>query len=268
MKFVAPLGILIGFTLASVGLAMPYNSPAPDGCVTVTPEDWDTDEWVVDDPADDCRYFPIDADLDDMYVTWDSEYLYVGITTTNGPGTYGNGYVLYIDTDAQDGITGATDFTNADFYPLRVTLSTMGADVLMGVWSLVIEWMEIKHCTDPTNTTPVEGCIMSVDPAQKHVEIALPWQGVYGLGGEVPAGATLRFIAAVVGVPPECGAYDAMPSTSTGVESSPETPYYSYTDLDIFYEVIVDADGDSIPDDLTTCAEEWSWGRIKGTFSR
>ena len=139
----------------------------------------------------------------------------------NEPSSYRNGHVLYIDTDAQAGITGATDFTYAGFYPRRVTFSTMGCDVIMGVWNLDMGSLDVRHCTDPTSTTPLQGGIRLIDLGLKHIEIAIPWHGLYGLGEDeerVPAGAKLRFIAAIVGGD-NSGAYDAMPNTSTGVES-------------------------------------------------
>ena len=262
--------LVLSLSVASIVLAAPYNSPTPDGRVTTEPGDWEPDEWVVDDPADDCRWQLGEADLDDLYVTWDGYALYVGIITVNDPSDYGNGYVLYMDTDAQAGITGATDFTYADFYPRRITLSTMGCDVVLGVWNLDEGSMDVRHCADPTSTTPVGGGIQDMDVGLKHIEIAIPWHGLYGLGEDeecVPAGTTLRFIAAIVGGD-NSGAYDAMPNSSTGIESNLSTPWDAYTDLDEYYEALVDTNGDSIPDVHTaTPVGHMSWGQLKGVFA-
>ncbi len=258
--------LILSLALVSTALALPYNSPTLDGRVTVGGDDWELDEWAVDDSPYDCRWGCTDPDLDDLYVTWDGYALYVGVTTANLPSIYGNGYLLYIDTDAQNGLTGATDFTDADFYPRRVTFSTMGVDVLLGTWNLDMGMVDVRHCSDPTSTTAVDGANVAADPWWPHLEAAIPWNGLYGLGdGIVPPGTTLRFIAAIVGGPPS-GAYDAMPTSSTGFETDPANPWDAYTDLDVYYEAVVDANGDGIPDAGTTPVEAQSWGRIKSLF--
>jgi hypothetical protein len=262
------LTLLLILAVAVPVTAERYNTPTLDGHVTVGYDDWDISEWAVDDSPYDCRWGNTDPDLDDLYITWDYYALYVGITTTNLPSIYGNGYLLFIDADGQNGITGATDFTDADFYPRHITFSTMGADVLFGIWNLDMGDMGIRHCSDPTNTTPLVGTYIAVDPWWMHIELGIPWVGLYGIGdGQVPPGTTLRFIAAVVGGPTS-GAYDAMPTSSTGFETDPANAWYEYTDLDVFYEVCVDADGDGVPDSEATPVESTSWSRIKGMFAR
>ena len=225
-----------------------YNSPYINGHVTEEENDWEPDELGVEDPDNDNRWGPSDGDLVDLYVTWDADSLYVGITTVNGPGGYGNGYLLFIDTDAQNGITGGTDFSIADFYARNLTFSTMGADVIMGGWNL-LGVFDIKHCSDPTSTTPVDEVYSQCNPGWKHIEARMSWNGLFGLGrGVVPDGTTLRFIAAVVGGDGS-GAYDAMPTSSTGAESNASTPWDAFTDLDNYYETVVDADLDGVPDE-------------------
>ncbi|MCK4408850.1 MAG: hypothetical protein KAW67_02125, partial [Candidatus Eisenbacteria sp.] len=109
---------------AAPALSNSWNTPDINGRVLVEEGDWDSDERAGTDPRDDCRFYPSQGDLRDLWVTWDETNLYFGVRTTNGPAS--NGYVLYIDKDGQEGITGATDFTAAAFYPRRVTFSTMG----------------------------------------------------------------------------------------------------------------------------------------------
>jgi hypothetical protein len=259
--------VLLCIILAVTGAsARDYNSPLVDGHVTVGVDDWNLDEWAVDDSPYDCRWGASDPDLDDLYVTWDGGWLYVGVTTTNLPSIYGSGYLVYIDTDAQNGITGATDFTGAEFYPRSITFSTMGVDILMGVWNLETASFEARHCSDPMHTAPVGEVFAATSTYWLHMEAGVSWDGLYGLGpGNVPPGTTLRFIVAVVGGEPS-GAYDAMPTSSTGAETDPALPWYEYTDLDVYYEVVVDANGDGIPDSGATAVEAGSWGRVKSLF--
>ena len=234
--------------LAAGGLvAKTYNTPNINGRVQVSSEDWDSDELAHRDPDNDNRWGSSDGDLVDLYVTWSADSLYVGIKTVNGPGGYGNGYLLFIDTDAQNGITGATDFSSADFYARAITFSTMGADVIMGGWNLPPTF-DVKHCSDPTSTSDVEGVYTSCNPGFKHIEAAFSWNGLFGLGeGVVPEGTTLRFIAAVVGGDGS-GAYDALPTSSTGSESDGGTPWNATTDLDKYVEIPIDQDADGVPD--------------------
>ena len=245
------VSVLVSLVLVGAASARTYNTPTVDGRVQVGDADWDADERGVDDPLDDGRYYPSDPDLDDLYVTWSADSLFVGIKTDRAPGSFGNGYVLYIDIDAQNGITGATDFTSADFYPRHITFSTMGADVIMGGWGggSFPTTFDFKDCTDPTSTTPLDGVYYAANPGLEHVEFGVPWNSLYGLGeGVVPEGTVLRFVAAVVGGD-NSGAYDAMPTTSTAIETDPATPFDAYTDLDVYYETIVDADLDGTPDE-------------------
>ncbi|MBD3348330.1 MAG: hypothetical protein GF400_03920 [Candidatus Eisenbacteria bacterium] len=247
--------LLIAVTLAAVAvacvaLAKTYNAPTIDGRVEVDVDDWDADELGADDPTDDGRYGG-DAELDDLYVTWNADSLFVGMTTVRAPGGFGNGYVLFIDTDAQNGITGATDFTSADFYPRNITLSTMGADVMMGGWgggSFPLDF-GFKHCSEPTSTSDVENVEYAVNPGLRHVEFGVAWEDLFDTGERaVPEGTILRFVAAIVGGDGS-GAYDAMPTSSTGLESDPDTPWDAYTDLDVYFEAVVDGDNDGVPDE-------------------
>ncbi len=243
--------LLALLALVCGAFAKTYNTPTIDGHVQQSGSDWDADELGVDDPADDGRWYPSDPDLDDLYVTWNADTLYVGVKTQRGPGLYGNGYVIFMDTDAQNGITGATDFGSAVFYPRRITLSTMGADVVGGAWAGQGQFpqsMDFKHSEDPANPTDLTGVTFVGNPGYMHFEFGIPWNQIYGLGeGVVPAGTRMRFIVVVVGGDGS-GAYDAMPTSSTGAESNPSTPWDAYTDLDNYYEVVVDANGDGVPD--------------------
>jgi len=244
--FIAVLA-LAAILASSGAFAKTYNSPHVNGHVTTEPHDWEPDELGVVDPDNDNRWGPSDADMVDLYVTWDADSLFIGVTTVNGPSSYGNGYLLFIDTDAQNGITGATDFTGADFYARQITFSTMGADVVMGGWNLPGVF-DVKHCSDPTATTDFVGVYSQANPGWKHFEARFSWDGFFGLGdGVVPPGTTMRFIGAIVGGDGS-GAYDAMPTSSTGIESNSSTEWNAITDLDNYYEVPIDANGDGVPD--------------------
>ncbi len=249
-RYLPVLTLLAILVLVSGASSKTYNTPTIDGHVQISASDWDADELGVDDPSNDGRY-PSDPEVDDLYVTWDADNVYVGIKTVRQPGQYGNGYVVFIDTDGQNGMTGATDFTNSTFYPRHITFSTMGADVVGGAWGSQNSFpttMEFKHCDDPTHPTDLTGATSAGNPGFLQMEFGIPWNQLYELGdGVVPAGTKMRFIVVVVGGD-NSGAYDALPTSSTGIESNPATVWDAYTNLDNYYEVTVDADGDGVPD--------------------
>jgi hypothetical protein len=242
--------VLLLFLAATGALhAETYNTPAINGSITISETDWDADDQVAADPPQDCRY-DSDTDIVDLYATWDADNLYIGFTVDGGPGGYGNGLVVYVDTDAQAGITGATDFDGAQFYPRRITFSTMGVDVIIGGWDGGASVLfDARHCEDIMDMTPVEGFFAQWNPYTRHAEFRIPWEGIYGGDpGAVLPGTILRIIAASVGNDTS-GAYDAAPSTSTGIEVNPATAWDAPTDLDVFVELVVDADENGISDE-------------------
>ena len=260
---------LLAIATAVVGTT--YNTPTVDGRIEIDPGDWDDDELVVDDPADDSRYG--EADLDDIQVTWDATTLYIGVSTSLPPGGYGNGYVVFIDTDAHEAsITGATDFTSADFYARRITFTDMGADVVIGGWSFQTEF-DVRDCVDPTSTQPIAGAASAYDADSLSFEVAIPWSGIYTGAGTVPIGAAMKLVAVCVGGDGS-GAYDAAPSSGhdsdsdgTPDESDPDVAWDAYTDLDVFREIVIDSDMDGVPDDGRSIhIDATTLGEIKAMF--
>jgi hypothetical protein len=239
------LALIVAFGTAA---SKTYNSPKIDGRVRVEEGDWQSDELVFNDPNDDCRYYPSDGDLDNLWVTWTADSLYVGIKTVNGPGGYGNGYLLFIDTDWQNGVTGATDFTGADFYARQLMFEDFGAEIVMGGWNLPVTF-DAKYCSDPTSTSDVTEFLSACNPGLKHIEARFSWNALFGLGaGQVPPGTTLQFIAAVVGGD-GAGPYDLLPTSSTGIETNGGTAWNAIITADEAVELVIDANGDGVPDE-------------------
>ena len=243
----AVIAVLVLLAAASA-MANSYNTPTIDGRVTTLEGDWERDEWPGNDPQDDCRTYPTQGDLRDIWVTWDETNLYFGVRTVNGPGNCG--YTLYIDKDAQNGMTGATDFTSADFLPEEHHIQHDGrrrhVRCLESRWRVL---RRFRHCDDLLVMDPDHRrAYAAVNPGAKHYEGAIPWDGLYGLGaGVVPAGSVLRFVTAVVGGD-GTGAIDALPTSSSGIESNPATPVGATTNLDVYFEIPIDQNGDGVPD--------------------
>jgi hypothetical protein len=266
-----PLVFCVLLAIAPAAEGTTYNTPTVDGSIEVSSGDWDDDELVTDDPGDDSRYG--EADIDDIHVTWDATALYVGITTSQPPGSFGNGYVVFIDTDAHEtSITGATDFTSADFYARRITFTGMGADIVIGGWSFQTDF-DVKDCVDPASTQPIAGAASAYNADSLSFEVAIPWSGIYTGGSTVPIGAAMKLVAVSVGGDGS-GAYDAAPSSGhdsdsdgTPDESDPDVAWDATTDLDIFWEVLIDSDTDGIPDDGRSIRiDPTTLGEIKAMF--
>ncbi|MGQ9809894.1 MAG: glucodextranase DOMON-like domain-containing protein [bacterium] len=246
------LAVLFLTLTSSLALATTFNSPSIDGIINIDPQDWDQDELLIDDSPNDCRY--PEADIDNVYATWDSTNFYIGVRTNRPPGGYGNGYVVFIDTDGQSpSITGATDFTNANFYPRRIKLENMGAEIMIGGWSFQTPF-DVRYCSDPTKTQPVPGAVTSYNRSHLSFEVKIPWGSMFrGVSG-VPAGTVLKIVVVSVGGDGS-GAYDAAPNSSKdrdndGIpdESDPDLAWNEYTALDRYLELLVDWDKNGIPD--------------------
>ncbi len=259
--------VLFAILVAGYAGATTYNSPQIDGTVSVSPSDWDEDEFLLDDANEDSRYH--EADIDDIYVTWDSTNFYIGVKTNLAPGGYGNGYVVFIDTDAHlASITGATDFTNANFYPRHITFSGMGADIVIGGWSFQMPF-DVRYCSDPTNAQSIPDFVSAFNPGMRSFEVMIPWSRIYpDAEGVVDEGAAMRIVAVSVGND-NSGAYDAAPNSShdadgDGVPDENDTDLHwdDYTDLDRFLEITIDVDNDGIPDENFPPS-----GYIAGTIS-
>jgi hypothetical protein len=252
---VFPAAALLGFLVTvSAANATTYNTPQVDGAINVSADDWDANELLLVDTPNDSRYN--EADVDKIYVTWDADNLYVGIKTVLPPGGFGNGYVVFIDKDAQaSATTGATDFTSANFFPRHIRFLGMGADAVIGGWSFQ-QPFDVRDCADPTKTKAISGAASAYNASQLSFEVKIPWSGLYpGAAVKVPAGSRLKIVAVSVGGD-NSGAYDAAPSSGrdsngNGIpdESDPATAWDAYTDLDRFLEVPLDANLDGTPDE-------------------
>ncbi|MFH1865119.1 MAG: hypothetical protein ABIK85_04490, partial [Candidatus Eisenbacteria bacterium] len=252
-RYTAAAAAILMLLAAAPALSNSYNTPTIDGHVIVETGDWNSDELAWRDPNNDNRWGPSDGDLVDLYVTWDADSLYVGVKTTNGPSGYGNGYLVYIDTDAQvedatGELTGATEMTAADFFQRQIEFSTIGAEVMMGLWNFEPGNHSVHDCSDPTSTVIIDESYIQINPGYKHIEFGIDWNGIFGLGrAAVPQGTKIRIICAVVGGDGS-GAYDALPTSSTGAESDGATPWDAVTVLDQYVELPIDANSDGVPD--------------------
>ncbi|MCK4547289.1 MAG: T9SS type A sorting domain-containing protein [Candidatus Eisenbacteria sp.] len=255
---------LVGM-VAGPASAAPWHTITVDGSIT----DWQLDEKQWDDPVGDVRWGG-NNDSDDLYCTWDSTTLYLAFTD-DAAGS--NSAMIFIDADA-DSLTGWTDFTTDPTWKRHMTFSSVGIDLYFGEYGN--HTGREVHRKDGATDTDITALCSTAYSGGKH-EIGIPWNQVYP--GGFPVGAQIRILAANPGSCDICGAYDACPNSTrdadsdgTPDESDPDTPYDQITDLDQSVLVVIDADADGIPDDLTSGDPgidangnpfEWEYGNVK-----
>ncbi|HHS50307.1 MAG TPA: hypothetical protein ENN07_04250 [candidate division Zixibacteria bacterium] len=203
----------------------PYNSPIIDGNIGA---DWEPDELRIEDAGDS----PWGGnDLEELWLTWDAHYLYIGIRYTIS----GNGVVCYIDCG--DGGTGSfrTEDGWTGAWP-RDVVSTRGINIFMGAWDGAP--FDVYRA-DATTSTAITGECITATGGAFDSEIAIPWTTIYPDG--FPVGAQFAIAVLLVGGDGYFAA-DGMPDQPTVGEG--ERPSV----MQVFLNVQVDTDSIGIPD--------------------
>jgi hypothetical protein len=224
---------------------------------------FDSGEWapytlVVDDPDDDSTWHPPEQPLmNELYgilVDWDADFLYVGI---NGQ-VQSNSWILYLDT-APGGPNGETDLTAIDTWERGTTFTAPGfrADFQYGCYQHqgAFDSDSFFSIDSPTTTTALTDSIISAFDSFHDYgvnggsEMAIPWHVLYGLGpGQVPPNAELSLVCSIC--------WDPEPDGQLGGDSAPSNTSASLPVIDTAYTVIVDHDGDGLPDEGATDVSE------------
>jgi hypothetical protein len=182
----------------------------------------------------------------DVFVDWDSTYLYLGIRGH----VQGNSWILYLDTDV-DGPEGYTDLTRIDTWERGATFTATGfkPDFQFGAYQHQgpYDSQSLWELTSDTTTVDLTSqAVMAFDPQHDYgyeggSELAIPWDVVYGLGpGQVPVGAKIGVVASVC--------WDPEPDGELGGDSAPSNVSATLPTIDNFAEVEVDTDLDGLPD--------------------
>jgi len=237
--------------LAGTGHATTPHTVTVDGVLT----DFASDEKTAGDPANDSDY-GAENELAALHVTWDANALYLGFDYT----AWGAGVIYLIDSGKSGGVTDMCPnrgYTGA--FPANLQAGA-GLDLLVGLYA----------AADTSSKTITSAHTLaanaSVDISQKSgvtiqhketvsatkrtgvVELAIPWDQIYGLGaGKVPAGATLKIAGALRGKNDGDGLGDLSP----GAKGLPKAGNCWSSDtnaLGAFHTITVDADNDGAPD--------------------
>ncbi|MCD6417452.1 hypothetical protein J7M00_01550, partial [bacterium] len=216
--------------------AVPYNTPTIDGVITISPDDWDADELRGDDPADD-SYWGTANDFDDIYLTWDADFIYFGLKYTVSD----NGMVLYIEASIDGGVV---DFNSTrgymGAYPRNITFpDSVGIDFFIGSWNGAGPFV---YLAADSNSVEITSSCPTATGGNFVQEIAVPWGVIFDdVGGIVPPNLNLKVVGVIVGGD-DYGAGDAVPDNPS-VDGG-EGPNL----LTEYVEIPVDEDGDGIPD--------------------
>ncbi|MBN1827392.1 MAG: hypothetical protein JW958_14120 [Candidatus Eisenbacteria bacterium] len=197
---------------------------------------WDSD-WTTPTPGD-------TNDLNALYVTWDSTYLYVALQGI----VNGNSWLLYLDTDP-GGPDGESDLDSLDHWE-RGALLPFPADFQYGCYQHQSPYDSDSFwkITTDTTTEDYSGSIESAFDSQHFYgtaggsEMAIPWDVLYGLGaGQVAPGASISFVGSIC--------WDPEPDGVLGGDQIPDNLSSTPPTLDNFVTITVDGNGDGYPDE-------------------
>jgi len=210
----------------------------------------DTEEW------NECRMAVPDSndsewtasnEIDALYITWDSTYLYValdGIVT-------GNSWLIYFDTDP-GGPNGEDDLTAIESWERGAVFTASGfrADFQYGCYQHQSQGYgnSFERIESATTITTLTDSIFSEFDSQ-HIngdlggsELAIPWDVLFGLGhNAVPASASISIVASIC--------WDPEPDGELGGDSAPNNISAVLPVIDMVHTFMVDIDGDGIPDE-------------------
>uniref|UniRef100_A0A832I1S2 T9SS type A sorting domain-containing protein n=1 Tax=Eiseniibacteriota bacterium TaxID=2212470 RepID=A0A832I1S2_UNCEI len=190
----------------------------------------------------------ITNEIQAVYATWDSTYLYLGV---RGLAT-ANSWLLYLDTDP-GGPLGETDLTAINTWERGATFSAPGfrPDWQFGAYQHQgpFDSQSFFRILSPTTTASYgDSILMAFDPLHAHgldggSEIAIPWSVLYGLGpGRVPVNAQLGFVASLC--------WDPEPAGQLGGDQAPNNLSAVPPAIDNRHLIALDADGDGWPDPI------------------
>jgi hypothetical protein len=190
----------------------------------------------------------ITNEIQAVYATWDSTYLYLGI---RGVAT-ANSWLLYLDTDPA-GPNGEIDLRAIDHWErgVQFTAPDFRADWEFGSYQHQgpFDSQSLFEITSPTTSADSTAAILhGFDPTHAYglnggSEIAIPWSTLYALGpGRVPANAQIGLVATLC--------WDPEPGGEAGGDQAPSNLAAAAPTLDNRKLVLVDANGDGWPDPI------------------
>lgn len=206
--------------------------------------EWDLCTFAVADSND--SEWTSANEIDGIYVTWDSIFLYVAIDGI----VYNNSWILYFDVDPGSA-NGETDLTAIDTWERGTTFTYTGfeCDFQYGCYQHqgIYDSDSFFKILSTTTTSNLSDSIISAFDSNHDngdaggSEMAIPWDVLYELGpGNVPADASMSIVASLC--------WDPEPDGILGGDSAPSNVSATLPTVDIAYTFVVDGDGDGKPD--------------------
>ncbi len=194
----------------------------------------------------------ITNEIQAVYATWDSTYLYLGLRGV----VTGNSWLLYLDTDP-GGANGQTDLSATNQWERGATFTAAGfkPDWEFGAYQHqgAFDGQSFFRILTATTTANYSDSILKAfDPGHAYglnggSELAIPWNVLYGLGvGHVPANTQISFVASL--------AWDPEPSGALGGDQAPNNIAATAPVIDNRTLITIDANGDGIPDAIDRTA--------------
>lgn len=268
----APLGgllvpiavvLFLATVLAPAARAVPFDTPVVDGAITVGAADWDAADRVVDDIGDDVTSGGRLANVRRVWLTWDADKLYVGLTYQDFGAD--EALTVYLDLDSNVGPNNAA------------LLDSLAANVVLPA-NHHVDFMIGRTASDTfaggkprafrvTNTDgavlPVSSLVTAAQAENtgtaadtkaqwafwKNAEIAIPWTVLYpDLAGKVPDRAVIKALAFIGHADPARNGQDPAPnnpSFNNGTTTATVTAMHAS---------VIDVTGDGVPDPANASA--------------
>jgi len=223
--------------------------------------DWSADELMYNDPLNDGTWGYYNQ-VDDLYLTWDSNNLYIGVS---GVQKDGNCLVIYLDVGSN---LGFGDYSDASTLkdPNNPSLLWWWArnnkfppeflpDYQLHLYEMKLNPNEghglFRYTTNGQITAvTLSSCAYTGGGTGNFgsVEVAIPWTGIYpGYGGKVPSNSSIKIIAAM------CGGNDGTHLGSVH-DSAPDqannftNEWYGQFTFDTWLTALIDQNKDGMPD--------------------
>jgi len=178
-----------------------YGKPVLDGIITTGIDDWRAEWLIFADSTNDSKWnpgVPPDNELYDIFSTWDSDSLYIGIRYILNDDY--NTMMIYLDAGIEGGVT---DFNSQNGY-----IGEYAKNFMFSQENKIDYFFADYYLSNPSffradsnNSYELTDKIFGVRGSDGNdVEIAIAWDDLYGLGaGLVPADVTLQIVSLIAG---------------------------------------------------------------------
>ncbi len=223
--------------------------------------DWPADELVYSDPSNDGAW-GYQNQVDDLYMTWDTNNLYIGVS---GVQKDGNCLVIYLDAGSNLGFGDYSDVSalkdpNNPSLPWWWARNHKFSQEFLPDYQIHLYEMKLNPAEGHglfRYTANGQTAAVTLSSSAYYgggtgnfgfAEIAIPWTGIYpGYGGKVPPNSSIKIVAAM------CGGNDGA-HLGSAHDSAPDQAG-SFTDdwsgqftFDTWLTVPIDQNKDGVPD--------------------